>query len=346
MTKTSEEKKTKKLFPFIMGGIILTLAVVGIVKIQHARTHAETDDAQIEGNISPVAARVSGYINDIKVVENQVVKVGDTLVCLDNRDLVARLSQAEAGLENAKAALAVAQSATQTTRSTIASSQSGIDAAKVKVWQANQDFKRFSNLIKEGAITQQQFDAVKANKEAADAQLSLAISQRKTSQASTSTSNSQIAVAQAQVKQREAEVEMARLQVSYATLTAATSGTIAKKNIQPGQLVQAGQSLFAIVRDNQLWVTANFKETQLEKMRMGQKANVTVDAYPDKVFTGVVESFSPATGAKFALLPPDNASGNFVKVVQRVPVRIQLDASTDLALLRAGMNVKASIILN
>jgi membrane fusion protein (multidrug efflux system) len=346
MTKTSEEKKTKKLFPFIMGGIILTLAVVGIFKIQHARTHAETDDAQIEGNISPVAARVSGYINDIKVVENQVVKAGDTLVCLDNRDLVARLAQAEAGLENAKAALAVAQSATQTTRSTIASSQSGIDAAKVKVWQASQDFKRFSNLIKEGAITQQQFDAVKAAKEAAEAQLSLAISQQKTSQASTSTSNSQIAVAQAQLKQREAEVEMARLQVSYATLTAATSGTIAKKNIQPGQLVQAGQSLFAIVRDNQLWVTANFKETQLEKMRIGQKANVTVDAYPDKVFTGVVESFSPATGAKFALLPPDNASGNFVKVVQRVPVRIQLDASANLGLLRAGMNVKASVILN
>jgi membrane fusion protein (multidrug efflux system) len=342
----SEKKKVKKIGPFIIASVLVIVLVIAYIKIQYARKHEETDDAQIEGNISPVAARIGGYITDIRVVENQKVMPGDTLVCLDNRDLLARLAQAEAALENAKAAVGGAEAGTATAQSTVVSGKSAIEAAQVRVWQTKQDFNRFLNLRKEGVSTQQQFDAAKAAKEAAEAQLSLAINQQKTAQATTTTSKSQISVAQAQVKQREAEVEMARLQVSYATLTAVTSGTIAKKNIQPGQLVQAGQSLFAIVRDNQLWVTANFKETQLEKMRIGQKANVTVDAYPDKVFTGVVESFSPATGAKFALLPPDNASGNFVKVVQRVPVRIKLNATTDLALLRTGMNVKASIILN
>ena len=345
MTKSADKKSNKKIFPFIMGGIVLVLLIVGVTKFQYAINHEETDDAQVEGNISPMAARISGYIQDIKIIENQAVHEGDTLVLLDNRDLLVRVAQAEAGLETAKAALTVAQANTQSSRSATAGSSANVEASKARAWQAREDFKRYSNLIKDGSVTQQQFDAAKAAKDATEAQLKLAIRQQETSASGSDASSSQIAVAVAQVKQRQSELDFAKLQLSYATITAPASGFIAKKSIQVGQLVQAGQALFAIVKDNQVWVTANFKETQIEKMKVGQSATIKADAFPGKEFKGEVESFSPATGAKFALLPPDNASGNFVKVVQRIPVRIRLLEDKDLQNLRSGMNVKAIINL-
>ncbi|MFM6976326.1 MAG: HlyD family secretion protein [Sphingobacteriaceae bacterium] len=345
MAKSANKKSKKKIFPFIMGGIVLILLLVGVTKFQYALHHEETDDAQVEGNISPIAPRLSGYIQDIRVVENQAVKAGDTLIILDNRDLLVRVAQAEAGLENAKAALLVAQANTRSSRSTVASSGANIETARVKVWQANQDFKRYSNLIKDGSITQQQFDAAKAAKDVAEAQLKLAIRQQETSTTGTDAVSNQIAVAEAQVKLRQSELDFANLQLSYATITAPASGFIAKKSIQVGQLVQAGQALCAIVKDNQVWVTANFKETQIGKMKVGQSAVVKADAFPGKEFKGEIESFAPATGAKFSLLPPDNASGNFVKVVQRIPVRIRLNNDPELQNLRSGMNVKAIINL-
>ena len=158
----SEKKKVKKIGPFIIASVLVIVLVIAYIKIQYARKHEETDDAQIEGNISPVAARIGGYITDIRVVENQKVMPGDTLVCLDNRDLLARLAQAEAALENAKAAVGGAQAGTATAQSTVVSGKSAKEAAQVRVWQTKQEFNRFLNLRKEGVSTQQQFDAAKA----------------------------------------------------------------------------------------------------------------------------------------------------------------------------------------
>ncbi|MEO8794685.1 MAG: HlyD family secretion protein [Daejeonella sp.] len=344
--KTTKAKPKKKFIPFILGGLFIAALIFGFTKYKYASNHEETDDAQVEGNISPVAARVPGYITDIFIEDNQLVKEGDILVKLDDRDLQNKVAQAEAALENAKANLQVVRANVTSSRSNISTGGATIDAAKTKVWQAKQDYNRYANLIKDGSITQQQFDAVKAARDAAEAQLQVAIRQQNSSQAATNATGSHIAVAQSQITQRQTELDFARLQLSYATIKASSSGFIAKKNIQVGQLIQPGQALFAVVRDNKLWVTANFKETQLENIKAGQPVTVKVDAFSNKEFKGTVESFSPATGAKFSLLPPDNASGNFVKVVQRVPVKIYLEKDKDLENLRAGMNVKAIVSVN
>jgi membrane fusion protein (multidrug efflux system) len=352
----------KKIFPIILAVLVLGGGAFGISKYIHAMHHEETDDAQVDANISPVIPRVSGYIDEIRVKDNQQVKKGDTLMILDNRDLMLRLDQAEAALAAAQSSRGAAEATTTASRANIASSQANvytvdaqIEAAKVNVWRATQDYDRYSNLIKDHSITQQQYEQGVAAKQTAERQLKVlqeqkAAASRQTS-AVASQSNAtaqQVSVADANIKARQAEVETAKLNLSYSVITAPTDGRVSKINVQPGQLLNMGQSMFSIVNDKTTWVTANFKETQLEKMKEGQKVIVHVDAFPGHEFEARVTSFSPATGARFALLPPDNASGNFVKVVQRVPVRMEFLNKTDksIAQLRPGMNVKVDVFLD
>ncbi|RYG02508.1 MAG: HlyD family secretion protein, partial [Chitinophagaceae bacterium] len=226
---------------------------------------------------------------------------------------------------------------------------------KVNVRRATQDFGRYQNLIKDHSITQQQFEQAEATKETAERQLQALVESRKQavvqtnaiSQASTAT-GSQVNVANSMIRQREVEVDEAKLNLSYSYILAPADGLISKVNVQPGQFLQAGQSTFSIVRENQLWVVANFKETQVEKMKVGQKVTVHVDAFDGHPFEATLTSFAAATGAKFALLPPDNASGNFVKVVQRLPVKIEFNNASDSMLkrLRAGLNVAVDVHLD
>jgi membrane fusion protein (multidrug efflux system) len=349
-TKINKNKR----FALVLGVLVLAGAAFGITKYLHSRHHEETDDAQVESDISPIIPKVPGFIARLLVDDNSVVKKGDTLVVLDDRDLALRVLQAEAALENAKASLAAVRAGYTTSqenvlssKSTLQASEGNIEIAEVRARRAEQDFKRYEELIKTNSITKQQYEQAEAERDAALKQLEVAKRQREASfretsarKAQSTVSDRNIALAETVVKEREADVAFAKLQLSYAYITAPAAGVISRKNAQVGQLVQAGQSLFALVTERQKWVVANFKETQLEKMKPGQEVEIEVDAYPHESFKGKVESISPATGAKFALLPADNASGNFVKVVQRIPVKIVLTESQEKAsLLRAGMNV-------
>ncbi|RYF86372.1 MAG: HlyD family secretion protein [Chitinophagaceae bacterium] len=360
--KAAEPKKKSKVFLIILILLIVFGAWFGISKYTHAQHHEETDNAHIEANISPVIPRVGGYIADVRVRDNQRVKKGDTLVVLDDRDLELKLEQAEAALATAQSNLSAAKASTNAATANIATSRASvgtinaqIETARVNVWRANQDFDRYANLIKDHSITQQQYEQALAAKQTAERQLQ--VLQEQKAQASTQTNavasqseatSSQIGIASSVIKQREVDVENAKLNLSYAVITAPADGLVSKIAVQPGQLVQAGQPLFSIVLNDDVWVIGNFKETQLDKMKIGQKVTVHVDAYPDREFEAKLTSFSPATGSSFALLPPDNASGNYVKVVQRVPVKIEFNNSSDPALkqLRAGMNAVVDVHLD
>jgi len=354
--------KRSFVFPIILLLLVICGAWFGITKYIHAKHHEETEDAQVESNISPVIPRVSGYVADVRVKDNQRVHKGDTLLVLDDRDLRLKVEQAEAALATAKSNLGAARATTTAARSNIATSQASvgtidaqIEAAKVTLWRSNQDYERYANLIKDHSVTQQQYEQALAAKQTAEKQLQILQEQRKQASSQTSAvttqsgaTGSQITVASSIIKQRQVEVDEARLNLYYAVITAPVEGLISKVNVQPGQFLQAGQSLFSIVLNEDLWVIANFKETQFDKMKVGQKVIVHVDAFPGHEFEATLSSFSPATGARFALLPPDNSSGNFVKVVQRLPVKIEFTQRNDALVkqLRPGMNVDVDVYLD
>ena len=357
-----EPKKKKNLiFPIILAAVLLIGGFYGYRTYTFGQTHEVTDDAQLASNMSPVISKISGYVAEVKVKDNQYVKKGDTLIILDNRDQRMALESAMAALGTARSNISTARASTtaasrniNSTNAAIQTANAQIEAAKVNVWRTNQDLNRYANLVKDHTITQQQYETALAAKQSADKQLQILIDQRNqaaqqtgivTSQ--TAASSTQIGVANSVAKQREVDVENAKLNLSYTVITAPEDGFVAKIPTQKGQFLQAGAQLFSLVRDTNTWVIANFKETQVSKMVEGQKVDIEIDAFPDHEFQGVVSSFSPATGSSFSILPPDNASGNFVKVVQRLPVRIDF-VKLDPAIakkLRAGMNVKTTVNL-
>lgn len=359
--QTAEPKKRSKVFIIILIVMIIGGAWFGISKYTYSQHHEDTDDAQVEADISPVIPRVSGYVREVRVKDNQLVKKGDTLLVLDDRDLKLNVEQAEAALATAKSNVGAARANTNAARSGIASSRAGVGtvdaqiaAAQINVTRTSQDYDRYANLIKDHSITQQQFEQAQAAKDLAERQLQILQQQRKQVSTQTGVVSSQsnataqsIDVALAMVKQREVDIENAKLNLSYTVITAPEAGKVSRVNLQEGQLLQAGQSTFRIVHNSDLWVVANFKETQLKKMSVGQKVIIHADAFPKHDFEATLTSFSPATGAEFALLPPDNASGNFVKVVQRVPVKIEFVNHQDSLLnrLRPGMNVNVDVHL-
>lgn len=358
MSTNKTKFKKKFILPIFIGLLAIGGIIWGVNSYIYSRHHEETDDAQLEGNINPIIPKVAGYITSVLVEDNMFVKKGDTLFTIDQRDLANRVMLAEAAYNNALANLDVmrsnlssAHANTDINHANVETSDASIKSAEVRVWKANQDFERYKNLLADNSTTQQQFDAAKAEKDAADAQLvvlqkQLTTAQKQTqaSQSQTISTEKQISVALATIEQRRADLEFARLQLSYTVITAPTDGVVSKKSIQVGQFVNAGQMLFSLVADDALWVVANFKETQLEKMKVGDEVEIEVDAFADKRLKGKVASFSKATGAKFSLLPPDNATGNFVKVVQRIPVKIIMaDEHAVQERLSAGMSVKVAV---
>jgi membrane fusion protein, multidrug efflux system len=332
--------KKKLIFPIILALVLVGGLIFGIKEYIFYSKHETTDDAQVDADISPVVARVTGYVKEIRFVDNQFVHAGDTLVVLDDRDYQVKLQQALAALTATRQNVDVSQVQVNEARTSIATAQANVEQAKVAVWKANEDFTRYENLYNDHAITKAQYDDAKAAKESAEAALKVAQTQVPTQTKRVDVNERQVGATASNLATRQADVDFARLQLTYTVITAPASGIVSKRNIQLGQLVQAGQTLFAVVNEKGIYVTANFKETQMEPLKIGQKVDVSVDAYPDSTFHGQIESFSGATGAKFSLLPPDNATGNFVKVVQRVPVRIKLeDDSSAVHLLRPGMSV-------
>lgn len=364
-TTTTEVKTTKKrnpVFPIILLLLIGAGAWFGISKYTYGKHHEDTEDAQVSADISPVIPRVAGYVKDVHVNDNQFVKKGDTLMILDDRDYRIKVQEAEAALGLAQSNLEQARATTSASRANIATSQASvgtvdaqIEAAKVTVWRTRQDYERYANLVKDHSVTQQQYEQALAAKQTAERQLQILEEQRVQASRQTSAvavqssaTAQQIGVANAAIRQRQVELEAAKLNLSYTVITAPQDGLVSKIITQPGQFVQAGQALFSLVHSNNVWVVANFKETQLNKMTVGQKVVVKADAFHDHEFQGTVASFSPATGSTFALLPPDNASGNFVKTVQRLPVKIEFTNPSDSLLrkLRPGMNVEVDVHLD
>jgi len=355
-------KKTNKGFLIVLAVLVIGGAWFGISKYNYAQHHEDTDDAQIDANVSPVIPRVSGYVKEVRVKDNQRVKKGDTLIILDDRDYRIKLDQANAALFTAQNNVGVAEASTSaaqanigTYRASVATIDAQIATAQVNLTRATQDYNRYANLIKDHSITQQQFEQADAAKQVAERQVQVLQEQRKQAAAQTNAvasqsqaTGKQISVASATIKQREVDVEDAKLNQSYTVITAAQDGLVSKVFVQPGQYLSAGQSYFSIIADNEIWVVANFKETQLDKMKVGQKVKVSLDAFPGREIDATVASFAPTTGAKMALLPPDNSTGNFVKVVQRVPVKITFDNPQDSTVkqLRAGMNVEVDVHLD
>jgi membrane fusion protein (multidrug efflux system) len=338
-------KKPNRVIPIILGLVILAGIVFGIREYIYYSKHEDTDDAQIDGDISPVVARVGGYVDSIAFEENTHVNQGQILVKLDDRDYKVRLEQALAAQKGAGASIGVGQSQITATAANTATAKAQIASARAHLEQANKDYARYADLVKDGSVTQQQFDQAKATRDVAQANFTAAQEQYRAAQLQVGTTRNQLQVTSTGVNQRQADVDFAKLQLSYTTIYSPANGIVSKKNVQKGQLVQAGQTLFSVVNDNSLYITANFKETQLNNLRSGEKVEIEVDAYPDLKLQGEVYNFSPATGAKFSLLPPDNATGNFVKVVQRVPVKIKINANKEvMERLRPGMSVNVSVI--
>lgn len=330
--KAAGKSKKIKILASVAAVIVSIVLYVWISSIGHEKT----DNAQIDATITPVRAIVQGFVTKVNFTDNQMVKKGEVLIEIDNKDFVAKVTQAEAALESAKAQLEIAKSGATTADLNAAASSLNSQAAKDNIATAQARFNksekemsRVEKMLKDGAATQQQFESVKAEFETAKAQLDMlkkqyeaASSQAGGAQSQAQGQKSQIVLAQAIVKQREAELQLAQTQLDNTLIKAPFDGIISKKSIEVGQYLQAGTPVCSAVDYTNLWVSANFKETQIEQMRPEQLVDIKIDAFPNAYIQGKLQSFGGATGAKFSLLPPDNATGNFVKITQRVPVKI------------------------
>jgi len=333
------------------GNIIITVIAVLLVLAgagyfiyfwQYARNHEETNDAQVEAYINPVSARAGGYIQRVYFEEHQLVKEGDTLVILDGREYRAQLQSAEAAVEDAYAQQTVLAASIRSAELGTRVNQDQIKGAAARYRQQQQDIQRYRNLLKEEAVTGSEFEQVKARYEVTESDYSAARNNLAMNVAKIQEIKTRFALLKADIKKKEAALELAKLNLSYTVIRAPYAGRLGRKNILEGQQIQSGQPLVSIINEKEKWIIANFKETQVDGMYIGQPVEIRVDAIDDKVFSGRIVAIAGSTGSRFSLLPPDNATGNFVKIVQRIPVKIALtDPGTSPVV--AGMNVTVAV---
>ena len=358
--------------------LLVAIAVGGYLIYRHYAVRETTDDAQVDAHIAPVSARVSGTVLKINVDDNQFVKAGQVLVELDPKDYQVALQKAQAELADAQAGERAARTSvpitSTSTRSAVEMAEANLAAARKQVNAANarlreaeanhtkaaQDLERMKQLVAKDEVSRQQYDAAVAAEQAARATVDAAAAAVATTQSQVTQGEAQVRQAQtapqqvqvmearagaagASVGRAQAAVAQAQLNLQYTTIVAPFDGIVSKRNVEPGQVVQAGQPLLSVVNLSDVWITANFKETQLAKMNVGQSASIHVDAY-DHDLKGHVDSIGGGTGARFSLLPPENATGNYVKVVQRVPVKIVFESGQDISKLRPGMSVNVTVL--
>lgn len=336
--------RTKKILSYIITLAVIIVAGLWVTsKFIHFGNVEFTDNAQVQRQIVPVNSRVQGYIKEIRFKEYEPVKKGDTLVIIDDADMRLRVAQANADYQNALAGRTVADRSVGVASANVAVSEASIAEAKVLMENAAVDLERYRKLLEKDAVTRQQYDGVETDYKAKKARYEMLARQRSATSSVVAETRQRIAQNDAGIELAKALLETAELNLSYTVITAPCDGYASRKEIQIGQLVQPGQTLLDIVDGSEVWITANYKETQLEHIHPGSEVEIKVDAIPDKTFTGKVVSLSTATGAALSLLPQDNSAGNFVKVRQRVPVRIELTDDADLNLLRAGMNVECEV---
>ena len=343
---------------------VLAAVLIGLVFVVRAYFNIGNDRytnaAQVEAYINPINTRVSAYIKEIRFSEHQFVKKGDTLVVLDNREILTQVGQAEAGYLSALAAKNATNNAVKTVSNNVntvsanaESAKANIEATQSRLWHTEQNYKRYENLLKDGAVTQQQFEQIraeynaqKAQLQAQKAQLQSILNSRISSELGVNEAKSRLDLNDAEIKRAENALAMARLNLSYTVITAPHDGIMGRRTVNVGQLLNPSQQVATIVDTNNMWVTANYREKQMENVHIGGLATIKVDALGGRAFEGKIIAVSGATGAKYAAVPVDNSTGNFVKVQQRIPVRIEFTSNNnpnDLKQLRAGMNVEVTL---
>lgn len=363
IAKEKSKKKSNKRAK-IINYLVLILVLGGLFWVVKAYFNIGNDRytnaAQVESFINPINTRVSAYIKEIRFIEHQYVKKGDTLMILDDREIQTQLGQAEAAymsaLASKNAVLNSVKTATNnvnTATSNAQSAKASIEATKARLWNTEQNYKRYENLLKDEAVTRQQFDQIKSDYEAQKAQLEAQISQyqavvnaKTTSELSVNEVQSRLGMNDAEIKRTENALEMAKLNLSYTVITAPHDGIMGRRTVNIGQLLNPSQQVATIVDINNLWITANYRENQMKNVTIGGLAKIKVDALGGKEFEGKITAISGATGARYSAVPVDNSTGNFVKVQQRIPVRIEFTENNkpeDLKLLRAGMNVEVTL---
>ncbi|SKB58736.1 membrane fusion protein, multidrug efflux system [Soonwooa buanensis] len=347
-TTAEKVKQNKKNKAKSMISNVLVLAIIGfgiywlITQYFHIGDKNYTEAAQVEEFINPINTRVSGYIKEIKFNEHQTVKKGDTLVVLDEREIETQLGQAEAAYQNALAQKNATGSSVNTVSNNVNVMESNIAGAKARLWNAEQNLNRYKNLLAAEAVTKQQYDAVKTEYDALKASYETLINQKQSANLSITEVKSKIGINDAEIKRTKSALDMARLNRSYTVITAPYDGIMGRRTISEGQLMQPGQQVATIVLEGSKWVTANFLERQMPNIKIGSKIVMSADALGGEKFEGVVTAISAATGSKYSAVPTDNSTGNFVKVQQRIPVRIEFTDKNDAAKvkqLRAGMNM-------
>lgn len=337
-----KKQRMRQIITSAIGLAILLWALVKIVGIFiDYTTNESSNDAQIEQYISPVNLRASGYIKKIYFTEHQMVKKGDTLLVLDDREYLIRVMEAEAALKDAKAGANVMDATMQTTENSASVYDASIAEIEVRLAKLSKDIARYRNLVERKAATPIQLEQLETEYAATRKKLEATRRQQKAAVSGVNEVQTRKANAAAAIERAEAALAMARLNLSYTVVLAPCDGQLGRRALEEGQMVNAGQTITYIMPDTRKWVIANYKETQMENIKVGQKVRLTVDALSDKEFEGRVTAISGATGSKYSLVPTDNSAGNFVKIQQRIPVRIDFTniSKEDNARLAAGMMV-------
>ena len=331
----------------VVGLAVLVLALVGIggwYWWNELRFQQSTDDAYVQSDISVISPKVEGYIKKIRVTENQEVAEGAVLFVIDDRDFAAKLAQAEAAVAAEEAIIATYENRLKFQQAMIEQAAAMVKSAEADLARWQQDHKRYSALVTTDFASRQRFEQAETDARKGEAGVAKSRAAFAAEQSQLAVLRSQQREEAAKLQQAHAALRLARNDLENTVIRAPVSGVAGNRAGQVGQYVKAGTQLLSLVPLSRVYVTANFKETQLTRMRPGQLAEVSVDAYPDLILDGRIESFAPASGAQFSLLPPDNATGNFTKIVQRVPVRIALPANNPLTgRLRPGLSVTVTI---
>ncbi|MDQ7787246.1 MAG: HlyD family secretion protein [Thermodesulfovibrionales bacterium] len=359
--KNSNNNNKRKKFGFIVLAFVLLVGAVSLFfYLGYKATHITTDDAFIEGRMHTIASKIRGTVSIIHVTDNQLVKKGDLLIEIDPADFAVKVEEAESGTSAEKAKLTEVDAQISVSKTQIAELHAALEAAKANLelqeanfQQAVNDSRRAENLYKSEAISRERYEKTMTSHTIASAQVKAAREQLKQAEKALGTQGAVVRQVEAlrgaqmsAIKENEAKLNAAQLNFGYTKIYAPSDGYITRKSVEIGNQVEAGRPLMAVVTLEDIWITANYKETQLEKVRPGQKVAISVDTYPGKEFHGKVESIMSGTGAVFSLFPPENATGNYVKVVQRIPIKIVFDKETDKDhILRVGMSVVPTILI-
>ncbi len=331
--------------------LILVIAAAGILWVCghffHLGKVEWTDNAQVRRNIVPINSRVQGYIESICFDDFDEVHKGDTLVIIENSEHLLRVAQANAAYQRSLVDSTAMGTTISTTENNLSVSDAAIDELRIRLTQAEADYHRYEQLLAQNAVTRQQHENMKTNYEAMKSRYDMLVRQKQSTRLVKTEQTQRLEQRKADIKAAKAAYDLAKLNLSYTVITAPCDGVASKKNIQLGQLIQPGQNLLSLVESEKVWVVANYKETQTANIQEGLQVRVKVDAVPGVAYKGVVTAIANATGAQYSVVPVDNATGNFVKIKQRIPVRIDFtkeNTPEDLKRLRSGMNVECEVI--